>query len=72
LKVEREIVLNWRRGLHWLNFESCTDVGKSTGAEWEGLWMMRLPVLILSAEVESAGVLKVRRQDYGFVTGLTR
>jgi hypothetical protein len=29
-------------------------------------------MLVFSAEVEGAGVLKVRRQDDGLVTGLTR
>ncbi len=63
-------MLDWRRGGDWLNLESGTDVGEHRWSEWQGLWVVLLPSLVLGAEVETARVLKVWWEDNGLVASL--
>ena len=72
LEVEWKVVLNWGGGSDWLDLKSSADVGKHRWAEWERLRVVLLPSLVLSAEVEGAGVLEVWWEDNSFVAGLAR
>jgi hypothetical protein len=70
LKVEWQIMLDWSGRGDWLNFEGSADVGQGGWAEWERLRVVLLPSLVLAAEIESAGVLKVWWKDNSLVAGL--
>ena len=71
LQVERQVVLNRRRRLHRLNLKGSADIGQGTGAERQALGMVRLPALILGAQIKSTRMLQVGGQYNGLVTGLT-
>lgn len=58
--MEREVVLDGGTSLNRFDLERGTDVSEQRWAEWQGLGMMLLPTLVFGAEVERAGVLKVR------------
>lgn len=69
--MEWKIVLNRRRGLDRIDFESGTDVGKGARTEGKRFGVMSLPSLVLSAKVECPRVLEVRGKDNRFVSGLS-
>ena len=72
LQVKGEIVLDGGRRLHGLDFESGTDISQGARAEGQRLGMVRLPALVLGAQVKGARVLQVRRQHDGLISGLAR
>lgn len=59
LQVEWQVVLDWCRRLNWLDLKGSADVGQGTGTKWKRLRMVRLPSLVLRAEVKGTGVLEV-------------
>lgn len=71
LEVEWQVVLDWGRCGDWLNLEGGADVGEHRWAEWERLWVVLLPSLVLGAEIESTGVLEVWWKDNGLIASLT-
>lgn len=52
LQVEGEVVLDRGAGLHRLDLESGTDVGKRRRAEGQRLRMVLLPSLVFGSEIE--------------------
>ena len=72
LQVEGQVVLDGSRRLDGLNLEGGTDVGQGAGAEGQRLGVVCLPSLVLCAQIESARVLQVGREDNGLVASLAR
>ena len=72
LQMEWEVVFDRRGGLNGLDFQGGADVGQRTGAERQRLRMMRLPSLVLGAQVKGPRVLQIWRQHHSLVPGLPR
>lgn len=58
--MEWKVVLDRGTRLNRLDFESSADIGEHRRAEGQRFWVVLLPSLIFSAEVECAGVLEIR------------
>lgn len=63
-------MLNGRRGLHGLYLKGSTNIGKRRRAERQALRVVCLPALVFGSQIKRTGVLQIRRQDDGLITGL--
>jgi len=72
LQVERQVVLDGCTGLDGLHLKGSTYISQGRRPKWKRFGMVLLPSLVLGTQIESPGVLEIRRENDRLVSGFPR